>query len=266
MSKYIAGFVGAGNMGGALAVSACKAVDPKEIIVSCKTKEKAQTVARKLGSNFGSASEVVRNSKFVFLGVKPQMLDDVVSELAEDFAESDCIVVSMLAGVKIERLESLLGKERKIIRIMPNTPCAVGKGMMLMCVNDAVYDAEIEEFKDLMSKSGIVDEIPESLIDAASAVSGCGPAFVYMFIEALADGGVKCGLPRDKALRYAAQTLLGSATMVLETGTHPEALKDAVCSPGGSTIEGVHALENGAFRCSTIDAVEAAFHRTKELG
>lgn len=266
MSKYTAGFVGAGNMGGALALSACRAVEPKEIIVSCKTEEEAQAVAKKLGSSYGSASDVVRNSKFVFLGVKPQMLNDVVSELAEDFAESDCIVVSMLAGVKIEKLESLFGKEKKIIRIMPNTPCTVGKGMMLMCVNDAVYDAEIEDFKSLMKRSGIVDEIPENLIDAASAVSGCGPAFVYMFIEALADGGVKCGLPRDKALRYAAQTLAGSAAMVLETGSHPEALKDAVCSPGGSTIEGVHALENGAFRCSTIDAVETAFRRTKELG
>ena len=174
MSKYTAGFVGAGNMGGALALSACRAVDPKEIIVSCKTEEEAKAVAKKLGSSYGSASDAVRNSKFVFLGVKPQMLDDVVSELADDFAESDCIVVSMLAGVKIERLESLLGKERKIIRIMPNTPCTVGKGMMLMCVNDAVYDAEIEDFKNLMKRSGVVDEIPENLIDAASAkISSC---------------------------------------------------------------------------------------------
>ena len=132
--------------------------------------------------------------------------------------------------------------------------------------NQNVKDWDIEAFKDLMSMSGDLDDIPENLIDAATAVSGCGPAFVYMFIEALADGGVKCGLSRDKAIKYAAQTLLGSAKMVLETGRHPEELKDAVCSPGGSTIAGVHSLEKGAFRSSAIDAVEAAYKKTQKLG
>lgn len=265
MFKYKAGFIGAGNMGGALAQAVCKTAQPENVIVSCKTEEEAKVVSERLSCVCGSVDEVVKYSEFVFLGFKPQNLEEILVDLSEKINKKS-IVVSMLAGVTIDTLESILGKERKIIRIMPNTPCSVGKGMMLMCENDAVYDAEIEEFKDMMTCSGEIDEIPEKLIDAASAVSGCGPAFVYMFVEALADGGVKCGLPRDKAVKYAAQTLLGSGAMVLETGRHPEELKDAVCSPGGSTIEGVHALENGAFRCSVIDAVEAAFEKTKELG
>ena len=149
---------------------------------------------------------------------------------------------------------------------MPNTPAMVGEGMMLVAGNKNVTDWDIAAFKDLMSMSGELDDIPEALIDAATAVSGCGPAFVYMFIEALADGGVKCGLSRDKAIKYAAQTLLGSAKMVLETGRHPEELKDAVCSPGGSTIAGVHSLEKGAFRNAAIDAVEASYKKTQKLG
>ena len=167
----------------------------------------------------------------------------------------DAIIVSMLAGVTTDTLGEYFGN-RKIIRIMPNTPATVGEGMMLVAGNKMVSDWDVASFKELMSMSGEVDDIPESLIDAATAVSGCGPAFVYMFIEAMADGGVKCGLPRDVAIKYAAQTLIGGAKMVLETGRHPEELKDAVCSPGGSTIAGVHSLEKGAFRSCIIDAVE----------
>ena len=149
---------------------------------------------------------------------------------------------------------------------MPNTPAAIGQGMILYTANDLVTEADEADFLNLMKEAGAFDRLPEQLIDAGSALSGCGPAFVYLFIEALADGGVKCGLPRDKALCYAAQTVSGAAQMVLTDGRHPGALKDAVCSPGGSTIEGVHALEDGAFRGAVMDAVAAAFKRTKELG
>ena len=266
MYKYTAGFIGAGNMGGALAEAACGAIDPGKVIVSCKTESHAVEIAHRLKCDSGSAADVVRNSKFVFLGVKPQAFREVADELSSDFGLSECIIVSMLAGVSIDTLEDVFGKDRKIIRIMPNTPCSVGNGVMLLSKNSRVSDEDLEEFKNLMSKSGVIDEIPEKFIDAASAVSGCGPAFAYMFIEALADGGVKCGLPRKNALYYAAHMLIGSAEMVLKTGKHPEELKDAVCSPGGSTIEGVHALESGAFRCSAIDAVESAYIKTKELG
>ena len=172
----------------------------------------------------------------------------------------------MLAGVQLERLERTLGADKKIIRILPNTPCAVGQGVVLYCANARVTDDDLAAFCALMADAGIVDPVPEHLIDAGCAITGCGPAFAYMFIEALADGGVKCGLPRAKAVRYAAQMLAGSAEMVLRSGKHPELLKDEVCSPGGSTIAGVDALEQRAFRGSCIAAVEAAFEKTRRLG
>lgn len=266
MFKYKAGFVGAGNMGGALAQAVCKKISGENVIISCKTNEEASEVSNRLGCKFGSAEDVAKGAEFVFLAIKPQMLSDVANQLKDALNEnSQCIIVSMLAGVTTDTLKQYFGN-RKIIRIMPNTPATVGEGMMLLSGNENVTDWDIASFKDLMSMSGEIDDIPESLIDAATAVSGCGPAFVYMFIEALADGGVKCGLSRDKAIKYAAQTLLGSAKMVLETGRHPEELKDAVCSPGGSTIAGVHSLEKGAFRNSAIDAVETAYKKTQKLG
>ena len=172
----------------------------------------------------------------------------------------------MIAGVSLDTLGQLLGAGKKIIRIMPNTACAVGQGVLLVCANANVTAQELAEFEEMMEHSGVVDRIDEKLIDAASAVSGCGPAYAYMFIEALADGGVKCGLPRAKAIRYAAQMLLGSAEMVLQSGKHPELLKDEVCSPGGSTIAGVAALEEHGFRSACIDAVDAAYEKTKKLG
>lgn len=266
MIKYTAGFVGAGNMGGALAQAVCKKIGGENVIISCKTAEEADTVSKKLGCKNGTADDVVKGAEFVFLAVKPQVISEVADELKASFDEnSECTIVSMLAGVTTDTLKDYFG-DRKIIRIMPNTPATVGEGMMLVSGNKNVTEDDIAKFKDLMSMSGELDEIPENLIDAATAVSGCGPAFVYMFIEALADGGVKCGLPREKAVKYAAQTLLGSAKMVLETGRHPEELKDAVCSPGGSTIAGVHSLEKGAFRNAAIDAVEAAYNKTQKLG
>lgn len=266
MYKYKAGFVGAGNMGGALAQAVCKKLGGKDVIISCKSTDKAKKISENIGCDYGTSEDAAKTSKFVFLGVKPQMISDVANELKNALSENtECIIVSMLAGVATDTLKELFG-DKKIIRIMPNTPTCVGEGMTLVTSNAMVTDDDISEFMDLMNMSGELDVIPEKLIDAATAVSGCGPAYVYMFIEALADGGVKCGLPREKALKYAAQTLLGSAKTVLETGRHPEELKDAVCSPGGSTIAGVHSLEKGAFRNTAIDAVEAAYKKTQKLG
>ena len=149
---------------------------------------------------------------------------------------------------------------------MPNTPVKVGEGMVLYTATDNVSPAALDEFLTIMARGGRFDRLDEKLIDAGCAVSGCGPAFAYMFIEALADGAVTCGLPRSKAIAYAAQTLLGSAKMVLETGDHPELLKDNVCSPGGSTIAGVRELEEHGFRGAALDAVIAAYDKTVELG
>ena len=190
------------------------------------------------------------------------MLSALAEELGGVIGETECVLVSMLAGVTLERLEALFPGKR-ILRIMPNTPCAVGSGMLFLCRGSLAAEQDAEAFRQLMACAGRIDEIPEKWMDAASAVAGCGPAFAYMFVQALADGGVECGLPRAKATEYAAQMLLGSAQMVLQTGAHPEKLKDDVCSPGGSTIAGVHALENAAFRAACMDAVTAAYEKPR---
>lgn len=266
MYKYKAGFIGAGNMGSALADAVCKKIGGENVVISCKSAEKSISVAKKLSCNYGTSDEVVLNSKFVFLGVKPQGVKEVAEQLKVHFDKNeDCIIVSMLAGVTTDTLAELFG-EKKIIRIMPNTPVAVGEGMILICSNPSVTEEDMAEFECMMSMCGKIDRIPENLIDVGTAVSGCGPAFVYMFIDALADGGVKCGLSREKALKYAAQTLMGSAKMVVETGEHPNDLKNAVCSPGGSTIEGVKSLENNNFKDTVICGVEASYNKTKKLG
>ncbi len=199
----------------------------------------------------------------VFLGVKPQVLADTVARLP---LSANALYISMAAGVSLAKLQQMLPTGAPIVRIMPNTSVGVGEGMVLYCTGEQVSAEQEALFVSLLAKAGIVDKLDEKLIDAASAVSGCGPAYVYMFIEALADGAVACGLPRDKALLYAEQTLIGAATMAMHSAKHPEQLKDEVCSPAGSTIEGVHALEAGGMRAACINAVVAAYRRTKELG
>ena len=262
------GFIGCGNMGGALAAAAAKAVDKNNIFVSDADAKKAEAFSEKYGVKSAAVSDVAKNADYIFLGVKPQILKSLFSEIGEILSarESRVVLISMAAGVNIASLTALAGKEYPVIRIMPNMPVSVGEGMILFDANSAVSEAEITEFKELMRFAGELDRLEESKIDAASCVSGCGPAFVYLFIEALADGAVACGLPRDKALKYAAQTLAGSAKALLESGKHPGEMKDAVCSPAGSTIQGVRALEEGAFRSDAMNAVIKAYERTLELG
>ena len=166
----------------------------------------------------------------------------------------------------MERIQQLAGGNYPVIRIMPNTPVSVGEGMITYATTDNVTPAALSQLLENMRFSGTWDRLQEALIDAGSAVAGCGPAFASMFLEALADGGVACGLPRQKALLYASQMLLGTAKLAMESGQHPGQLKDAVCSPGGSTIAGVRALEDGAFRAAVMDAVKRAFDRNRELG
>jgi pyrroline-5-carboxylate reductase len=175
------------------------------------------------------------------------------------------VLITMAAGLSLDAVAKMSGAQVPIIRIMPNTPVSVGEGMILYAVNEAVTEKDLEQFLAALSKAGKLDAIAEDKIDAASALSGCGPAFVYLFAEALADGAVECGLTRDKANLYAAQTLLGAATLLLESGKHPGELKDAVCSPGGTTIAGVHALEESAFRSASMNAVTAAYEKTLKL-
>ena len=171
----------------------------------------------------------------------------------------------MAAGISIARVQELAGKSCPVIRIMPNTPASIGEGMILYACSDSYPEYEQRVFLEAMAGAGQLSSLPEHLIDAGSAVAGCGPAFVDLFIEALADGGVACGLPRAQALQFAAQMVAGSARLVLQSGQHPGALKDAVCSPGGTTIQGVRALEAGGFRSAVIEAVIAAYEKNFDL-
>lgn len=263
--KYLAGFIGSGNMGGALATAAAKSVSGDKIAISDHDSEKATKLADSLGAAYADNKDIIENAKYIFLGVKPQMLADLFDEIAPilNQRKDEFVLVTMAAGTPISRISELAKGDYPIIRIMPNTPVSIGKGIILYCSNDKISDTS--EFVDIMKYAGTLDEIPENLIDAASCITGCSPAWIYMFIEALSDGGVKCGLPREKAIRYAADALVGSASLVLESGKHPGLLKDEVTSPAGTTIEGVYALEAGAFRGTVIDAVAAAYERTLEL-
>ena len=259
------GFIGVGNMGGALARAA--SLSGHTVYLTDKNMAKAKELAAEIGASAVSAEALLSGCDMVFLGVKPQMLDAVAKEIRPvlDKRQGNVCLVSFLAGVSLARLEDAFGS-LSIIRMMPNTSVAVGEGVIVWCANAAVTDADKKLYAEALAFAGMLDSLDEKLIDAATAVMGCGPAYVYLFIEALADGGVKCGLPRDKALAYAEQMVLGAGKMARESGKHPGELKDAVCSPGGSTIAGVAALEDGSFRGVTIDAVEKAYRRTQELG
>jgi len=262
------GFIGTGNMGGALARAVSKVARPEVIWLSNKTHAKAAALAAELGCRAVSVKDVAANCGYVFLGVKPQMMAELLSEIAPILAArtDEFVLVSMAAGLSMAQIQAMAGKDYPVIRIMPNTPVAVGAGMIQYDTTKNVTAQQRQVFCEALAEGGILDPLPEHLIDAGSAVSGCGPAFADLFMEALADGGVACGLPRAKAQLYAAQMLMGAAKLVLESGRHPGELKDAVCSPGGSTIAGVRALEQRAFRAACMEAVEAAYRRNKELG
>ena len=263
MSKY--GFIGCGNMGGALAKAAAKAVGPENILLADADVEKAKALAEQIGGGAAATNEqIAKTCGFLVLGVKPQILGKAVAEFAS-MIPPQTVAVSMAAGVSLDALKDLLGADRPIIRIMPNTPVQVGEGRILYATKNVTAQQE-KEFLYLFAQAGELIPMEEKLIDAGTALSGCGPAFVYLFIEALADGAVTCGIPREQAVKLAAGTVLGSAKTVLETGAHPAELKDAVCSPGGSTIEGVHALEQQGFRGATMEAVIQAYQKTKLLG
>ena len=260
------GFIGCGNMGSALARAVRSGAPETELYFANRSPAKADALVQALGGERVDNETIARRCSLIFLGVKPQMMEGVLSALAPVLAERKdrFVLVTMAAGLTMERVRQMAGGAWPVVRIMPNTPAAVGAGVVQLCAAD-VTDQEKEEIMDLLAPAGLVDELPEGLIDAASAVSGCGPAFAYLFVEGLADGAVACGLPRDKAVRYAAQMLQGAARLVLESGTHSGALKDAVCSPGGTTIQGVRALEARGFRGAAMEAVIAAYEKTREL-
>ena len=261
------GFIGVGNMGGALARAAAAKLPGSSIMLANRSREKAEKLAAELGATVSDNLSIAAEADYIFLGVKPQMLPGVLAELAPVLAgrESPFALVSMAAGTSIEKVQQLSGVKWPVIRIMPNTPASIGKGMILYAPGEEVSREQLDIFLELMSGAGRFIRLEERLIDAGSSVSGCGPAFADLFIEALADGGVACGLPRSAAIEMAAQMLLGSAALVLESGKHPGQLKDAVCSPGGTTIQGVRALEKNGFRSAVMEAVIAAYEKNFDL-
>ncbi len=260
------GFIGTGNMGGALARAAAKTT--KELRLADHVHSLAETLAAELGCTACSNGEIAAECGMIFLGVKPQYMAAMLAELSPVLAKrTDAFVlVSMAAGVTMDSIRSMVGADYPVIRIMPNTPVRVGSGMILFDHTENVTEEAVAMFRTVLAQAGRLDPLPERLIDAGCALTGCGPAFVDLFLEALADGAVACGLPRDKAMTYAAQMVMGSAQLALESGLHPGQLKDQVCSPGGSTIAGVRALEQYGFRSAVIEAVDAAYIRTCELG
>lgn len=261
------GFIGTGNMGSAMAAAAAKSLPAHALLLSNRTPEKAEALAQKLGGKAVTNEEIAASCRYIILGVKPQMMKQLMKTLTPILAKrkDEFVLVSMAAAVSLEQLQEMAGGEYPIIRTMPNTPIGVGAGVVLYACNSKVTEQMQSTFVRVVSPAGLVTPMEERLIDAASAIAGCGPAFACMFAEAMADGGVACGLPRAMALQLAAQMMAGTGEMMLRSGLHPEQLKDAVCSPGGTTIAGVRVLENGAFRATAMAAVEAAYGRTREL-
>ncbi len=261
-----AAFIGTGNMGGALIRAACRAVGPDQVVIADYLYEKAQALAEELGCTAARTNgEAAGAASYVFLCVKPQVLPEVARALAPGLTAGQA-VVSIAAGIRTDAIRAWVGQEVPVLRVMPNTCAAIGQGMLALTAAPGVAEVHFGAVEEILSRAGRVERISEGLMDQFTAVAGCGPAYVYQFIEALADGGVMTGLPRREAQIYAAQTVLGAAAMVLESGEHPGALKDAVCSPGGSTIAGVAALERRAFRSAAIEAVLAAYEKNVSLG
>ena len=241
-------------------------VSPDSLIGSDPVPAGREAFSRSVGcETTDSNADVLAKAKVVFLAFKPHQLDEATEAVRDQFDESH-LVISILAGVRLAKLDAACGGRTRLVRVMPNTPALVGEGACGYALGQSATAEDGELVKRLLSAVGVAYEVKERLIDAVTGLSGSGPAYGYMIIEALSDGGVAAGLPRDISTRLAAQTMLGAAKMVLETGKHPGELKDMVCSPGGTTIEGVHELEEGGVRSALISAVRAATARAVELG
>jgi pyrroline-5-carboxylate reductase len=261
------GFIGCGKMATALVQGMIRAglAQPGSIKGSDPSESARAVLAAEAGIEvFDANAPVVRQSDILVLAVKPQVMSQVLEELRPLVGPGQ-LVISIAAGIPLASLAEGLGPDRRLVRVMPNTPALLGEGASAYSVGPGVQSEDAAAVQALLSAVGACVNVPEALLDAVTGLSGSGPAFVYLIIEALSDGGVRVGLPRDIATKLAAQTVLGAARMVLETGLHPGVLKDQVTSPGGTTIAGLHLLERGRVRGSLIDAVEAATMRSAEL-
>ena len=264
----IIGFIGAGRMAAALARGFVDSglVAPENIIASDPVPAGRKAFGQAVGcETTDSNADVLAKAKVIFLAFKPHQLDEATETVRDQF-DGSYLVISILAGVRLAKLDEACGGLARVVRVMPNTPALVGEGACGYALGQAATSDDGELVKRLLCAVGVAYEVKESLIDAVTGLSGSGPAYGYTIIEALSDGGVAAGLSRDIATRLAAQTMLGAAKMVLETGKHPGELKDMVCSPGGTTIEGVHELEEGGVRNALINAVRSATERAVELG
>ena len=256
--------IGTGAMGGAIMRAVCNKFDPNNITVSNRTLEKGKSFANDTGCRFADNNkDCIKDAKYIIIAIKPAFLSDLLAEKKNDIP-SDAVVISMAAGVKIEKLESFA--KARYVRIMPNVPAQIAKGMTALSCNNNITSEELSDITEILETAGKVEQVPEKLMDCVTGVSGSGPAFVFMFIEAMADAAVRCGMPRKQAYTYAAQTVMGSAALVLETGKHPGELKDSVTSPAGTTIEGVAALESNGMRNAVIEAVTASYNKSVSLG
>ena len=255
------GFIGTGNMGSALMAAMASRYD---LCAYNRGREKLERICETTGARpMGSAQEVAWNSDMLILAVKPYIIPDVLRDLAGHI-RPETLVVTVAVSLPISLYEAALGSGTKIIRAMPNTPAAVGAGVTSFCCNAACTETDRDAFIRAFSTAGITEELPEKLMGAASALTGSSPAYICMLIEAMADAAVCQGIPRAQAIRMAAQAVQGTAKLVLESGKHPEQLKDEVCSPGGTTIRGVAALEQSGFRGSVIAALNACGEAAKD--
>lgn len=261
------GFIGCGNMASAImgGIISNGVMDAKEIIGADVFAPSCKKVQDNLGINIAESNrEVVEKADAFVLSIKPQFYEEVIKEI-KDSVRQNQLIITLAPGKTIDWLETQFGKKVKIVRTMPNTPAMVCEGMTAACPNGNVTAEELEYVLKILGAFGEVEVVPEKMIDAVVAVSGSSPAYVYMLIEAMADGAVAEGMPRKQAYKFAAQAVLGSAKMVLETGKHPGELKDMVCSPGGTTIEAVKVLDETGFRGSIIQAMEVCAEKSRNM-
>ena len=261
------GFIGCGNMATAMIRGILESGSAKteEIIASAKSRGTKQKIKEELGICLAEDNrEVAESARVVFLAVKPLYYEEVIKEI-RDYINEDQIIVTIAPGKTLKWLGETFGRPVKIIRTMPNTPAMVKEGMMGLCKNDLVTEEEMKQICRLCESFGQAEEVPERLMDVVVGVSGSSPAYVFLFIEALADAAVADGMPRAQAYKFAAQSVLGSAKMVLETGMHPAVLKDMVCSPGGTTMEAVRVLEEKGLRSAVIEASKACVKKAGDM-
>ena len=260
------GFIGCGNMGRAMVEGIMKAnlVDGDHMIVSNAHPERLSELSEIYDCYISDNESVAKNSDIVVLAIKPYLYKEVITSI-KDIVKDDVIIINIAAGISTQDVVEMFGRKVKTVKAMPNTPAMVFEGAFALCSDNDFNADELEAAKAIYESIGIVELVPEHLIDAVCGLSGGGPAYAAMFIEAMADGGVKQGLPRATAYRLAAQTCLGTAKMILEKGIHPGELKDMVTSPGGTTIEGCEALEKGGMRAAVIECINAGAEKSRKL-